>query len=732
MRTYRSASGTEAFLPFHFRSELSVANESASALSRTFANRDFFSGSALRAVIWSILASFCLVVLLPTLAISLELITNLSPLSVEMTSTELKEFNRFTGMHVHHVGPVYNEPDQPPDREVRRRFQSEDDPEEDATSLDSNEVAASSPRTEKKAVHDIYGEGILRSVWDSRDHWYGELFAMVFRRVDLLQHTEIAMMALFTLVIGLWLLRQWCLSRIHYHSQRAALRVAVSFRNHLHRQVMRLSPEEIDEQSARSAVDLFTFQVDGVRYGLENWISRLAQYPLELACLIGLALSVDPLMTVQWSIPLLLCMFLVERSTTRIAAARRLTDDRLRDEYQALSQQMLNARLVRGFGMEQLDHESFIKRLERTLLPPKELFPSQRRALWFGRLTTPICAVLCLFLAISLGLKLIREASELSIAEATLFVLCALLALRSARELWTLNTVKEGIALAASHLYRYLDRLPSVSQAVGAKFLQPLGRTIHFDAVSYRSATEKPVLERITLNLAAKKSYAIVSLNPLEAKAFALMLPRFIEPQAGRILFDGEDIAWATLESLRAEAMFVGGDDAPLRGTVLENLRAGNNRFSLQQATDAAKQTHSHNFFMRLSQGYETLLTGDDTELDASQRFRLSLTRAVLHNPALLIIEEPKINFDDDTKQLLDDAYQRLLVDRTLIFLPSRLSTLKRVDQVIVLNNGQIAAQGPQSVLINESSVYRHWEYLHFNEFRRLDAARSNGMPKPL
>jgi ABC-type multidrug transport system fused ATPase/permease subunit len=256
---------------------------------------------------------------------------------------------------------------------------------------------------------------------------------------------------------------------------------------------------------------------------------------------------------------------------------------------------------------------------------------------------------------------------------------------------------------------------------VGAKFLQPLSRSLHFDAVTYRTPSQKLLLDRLTLKLDAGKSYAVVSLDPMEAKAFALLLPRFLEPQSGRVLFDGEDIAWATLESLRAEAVFVGGDDPPLRGTVLDNLRAGNPQFALPQVTEAAKQTHAHNFLVRLPQGYETVLTGDD-ELDPSQRFRLSLTRAILRNPALLIIEEPKVPLDEDTKQLLDDAYQRLLPGRTVIFLPSRLTTLKRVDEVILLHHGQVAAQGPQSELVNESPLYRHWEYLHFNEFRHSEA----------
>ena len=352
-----------------------------------------------------------------------------------------------------------------------------------------------------------------------------------------------------------------------------------------------------------------------------------------------------------------------------------------------------------------------------------DLTPSQRDALWLRRLAGTICVLTALFMSLSLGMKLLHSPQELGLSGATAFVLATLIVLYGARQLWGLRSARGKGAVAADQIYRYLDRMPSVSQAVGARFLQPMTRSLHFDAVTYRAPNQQLLLDRVTLRLEAGRSYAVVSVNPLEAKAFALMLPRFLEPQSGRVLYDGEDIAWATLESLRAEAVYVGGDDPPLRGTVLDNLRAGAMQYTLQQATEAAKQARAHNFLIRLPQGYETVLDGRSDELEIGQRFRLSLARAMLRDPALLIIEEPQCDFDDDTKQLLDDAYQRIMPGRTVVFLPNRLSTLKRVDQVIMLSNGQLVAQNAQSELLSLSPLYRHWEYLHFNEFRRLNGA---------
>ena len=138
----------------------------------------------------------------------------------------------------------------------------------------------------------------------------------------------------------------------------------------------------------------------------------------------------------------------------------------------------------------------------------------------------------------------------------------------------------------------------------------------------------------------------------------------------------------------------------------------------MQQVTEAAKMSHAHNFIVKLFNGYETLLTSEGETLDAGQKFRLGLARAIVRNPALLIIEEPWAPLDEDTKTLLVDAYDRICRERTVIFLPARMSTVRRTDQVIVLHEGKVVAFGPHSKLVTQSPIYGHWEYLHFNQFR--------------
>ena len=245
-----------------------------------------------------------------------------------------------------------------------------------------------------------------------------------------------------------------------------------------------------------------------------------------------------------------------------------------------------------------------------------------------------------------------------------------------------------------------------------------MSKTLHFENVKYQTPSGQKILDGVDFKLEVDKCYSITSANPLEARAVALRLPRFIEPREGSVMIDGEDISWVTLESLRAETVFVAADDPPFEGTVFDNIRGGQADLTLQQVTEAAKLTHAHNFIVKLFNGYETVLTSQGDTLDAGQRFRLGLARAIVRNPALLIVEEPWSPLDEDTKTLLVDAYDRICRNRTVIFLPARLSTVRRTDQVIVLHEGKVAAIGPHAKLVSQSPIYRHWEYIHFNEFR--------------
>lgn len=656
------------------------------SIERILSRKSLFIGRARLAAVWSVLATVLLVVLLFDLILLVGLVIDRGRLDLSVTKRNAERFQRLTGIDA----PRVSETDDS-DAENYHIFEDE--------------------------------KGILPAVWQTRDLWWGPAVGGLYRNVGWLQSNMLGLIWLLAVGALTIMLRNFCLRQSRMCAHRVAIDAVSATRRNLHRQVLRLGPEDLDGTGHEVATHLFKNEVETVRIGLYEWITRSFRFPLELAALSLVLLSLNWRLALQWIAPFALAIFLLNGVLRTALRRRDLAADKCRDEEQLLLSSLKNSRLARGLGVEQSEHDLFQKQLDRY----HARLLDEARATEFLENSQPKIVIagvaLIAFLLFLLGVSILTStartgASPMTPAFAVAFLIAVVLSLPGIRYLRTLGSIRHDMKIAADKILRYLDQIPSVSQAVGAKFLQPMSKTLHFENVRFRTPNGRQILDGIDFKLEVDKTYAVVSLDSLEARSIALMLPRFIEPQQGRILIDGEDIAWGTLESLRAEVAFVAASDAPFEGTVFDNLRGGHPEVTLQQATEAAKITRAHNFIVKLFNGYDTVLTSHGDSLDDGQRFRLNLARAIVRNPALLIIEEPTAVLDDDTKSILADAYDRICRERTVIFLPARMSTVRRTDAVLVLHEGKVVAFGPHEQLVTQSPIYRHWEYLNFNEFR--------------
>lgn len=657
--------------PRHFKS-----------LERVFSGRDLFRGKSLRALLWGVFASVALCLLLIDLCLVADLLETRGRL---------------------------------PDLAIERA------PDFSRLFINANAEAALDLAETSAALQTAREEGGLRSVaWRFREvPVLGRLLRSAYHRIAWFRENTKSLALLVLIAFAFACLRGVCLWRAESVSTGAALDVATRVRRTLHRQTLRLGPGDLTDPDGTQVIGLFTNEVDQIRDAIQTWIYRLGCYPSQLLLLIPLAVAVNWRVALQCLILLGGCWFLVQRQRLRFSAARKLEEARAERRLRLLAEGLRKTRIVRGYGMEEFEHQQFHHHLEKFRSGVLHML----NLLHFQRLAVGLLVLVCVA-AVSylVGVKVLQPSflpNGLSFSAALL-----MLAIMSAlpRALAQLSELPDWLSkgsYAADRIYRYLNQIPAVSQAVGAKFLEPVQRSIVFEAASYTLLNKRKLLDGIDLRLTAGEVVAVVSFDPLEARALACMLPRFIEPQSGRILFDGEDIAWGTLESLRAETVYVGGADPFFTGTVAENIICSHSSYTLPDVTEAAKTAHAHNFILKLPQGYETVIGEHGERLDAGQGFRLGLARAVVRDPAIMIIEEPTEAMDDDTKSLLDDSYNRIVRGRTVIFLPNRLSTLRRADTVVFLHHGTVESQGSYAELVKGSSLFRHWEYMRFNQFRR-------------
>ncbi|QDU81226.1 Lipid A export ATP-binding/permease protein MsbA [Polystyrenella longa] len=706
-----------------------MATVEKASVKRLLAGRHFLKGQRRFTLIWAVLASciFCLALL--TLFLLLDLLHTRG--SVQINPDHEAEFRQLL--------PKFNSRvkiDLPVD--LARMFKAdgdggeevsesstEDSDTNDKTKSESEVSNLSEKFTEKDSSHirlrlDYFERGILPSVWWLRNTVWGYPVASAYDRITWLNTNTTALIFLILTLVFLMLLFNLMTSRIWNVSAQIGMEVAQKLRRELYRQVLRLGPADLCEQQQQHAVELFTKDTEEVRTSVESLAYRYARDTVLLVTLVLFALTLNWLLALECLIPLGACWYLIRQELIRFRESRALLDASANKTLNVLSQSFRNTRLVRAYGMETSEHETFSRNLDRLKERLLNVNRRERWSRWFCRMLILFCASIVLILVC---MKVLIDSSNLPLA-AGLSLLVTFIALHwPLKNLAKIPVEKKIAGHAADRIYRYLDNVPPVSQAVGAKFMSPLANSLAFESVHYQTESGQKLLNGLDLTVKAGEKIALVSLNRLECVAAANLISRFIEPSDGRLLIDGEDISWATLESLRAEIAYVGGNDQFFTGSVFENIRTGNNSFSHSAVMETAKQARAHNFILRLPNGYETILGPNGETLTPGQRFRLGIARALLRNPALLILAEPAEPLDTDTKSRLDDAYTQIIQGRTTIFLPNRLSTVRRVDRIALIHEGKVESIGTHAELVKKSPIYRHWEYMNFNAFRTNGSA---------
>lgn len=545
-------------------------------------------------------------------------------------------------------------------------------------------------------------------------HPAGGPFARLIRSVSSLQSTGSSVVVLVSVVCVSIVLR-WVFRSITEAILRSRVAQKVQrLRQNMHRNAIRVEPSDFSGGQAGDIDRLFRDSTVHLETAGCRWGVVVLTATMDVLVLVLVALLTQWRVTLEALVPMLLIHFFIRYEADRGESSLRLLSEQANRVLARMAEGLQKSRIVAGFGMEQVEHQQFQKNLTKYRERCLHLLRQQNYGLWIRRVLTLLLVGIP---AVFLVTHIIRDDS-IGVTAGLLIAGClysSSLAIRCVEDVQGLRTELQSHAAEVS---TFINRVPMVSQAPGAGFLEPMSRSLVFDQVVFSPDNAPGLIQGLDLRLSFGETVALLSLKREPAFAVASMIPRFIDPDNGQILIDGRDIRVATLESLRAEAILVGGNDPVFNATVMENITCGQSDITRQQAFDAAKLVHADNFVRTLSKGYETVLGENGVALDRGQIFRLSLARAIVRQPALLIVEEPDVVLDAATKAMLDDAYQRISGNRTVIFLPTRLSTVKKCSRIVMIHEGKVAVDGVHEQLVRSSNLYRHWEYVHFNPFR--------------
>jgi ABC-type multidrug transport system fused ATPase/permease subunit len=497
---------------------------------------------------------------------------------------------------------------------------------------------------------------------------------------------------------------------MHHGASHATLEAVTRLRRLLYHHTYRLGSLTVASSGANEALGTFTRHVDTVHDGLYSRLTVAVREPIKLLLLVTVAVFVN-----VWLALAVLCaaglVWLIGRQTAIVFRRHGRAGARLAANQLSLLEESLHMmQLVKGYLMDLFNQG----RVERQL---SEYTRAQLQR-FRGEL---VYRPLLIFLGTLAGAALLFVGGWIVLSEhlsvAGLVVLAtAVASMYVPLDVWLANLrLRRRAEESAVAVFEFLDRKGEVGQVVGAEFLQPMSRRLEFDQVSLREPESgRMLLDGLTMTIPAGQRVAIVGADDAERHALAALIPRFLDPSSGEIKIDGKNLRWVTLDSLRSQVSVLMQDHVIFNDTVINNIGCGDPSYSMPQIIEAAKLVHAHHFIQRLPYGYETRIGELGHSLEAGERFRIGLARAVLRDPAILIIEEPRETLDDGTKKMLDDAYSRLLAGRTVIFLPHRLSTLKSCDHVYLIRDGKLVADGEHRQMLHDNELYRHLYYMEY------------------
>lgn len=505
--------------------------------------------------------------------------------------------------------------------------------------------------------------------------------------------------------------------------ERLAQLTVFDLRKSLYRHTLGMNLSQFGEDRTSQLLSHFTHDMEGITAGVRTFFGRAIREPLKIvACLIGAAF-------ICWRL-LIFCLivtpiavYLINRLSKSVKRANRRAMDQMAGVYSHLSESFDGIHIVKAFTMERRERR-------RMHVRAKEYLHKALRIAVYQAFTKPAVelmsiGVVCLAILAG-GYLVLNEQTHLlgirmdyrPLTFERLMTFFALLAgvsdpFRKLAEVY--NQLQRGDA-AADRVYALLDREAPIRDVAKPLATLPSLETLSVENVYFEYQADQPVLRDVSLTIRAGEKIAIVGPNGCGKSSLLNLLPRFYEPQQGRVAWNEHDIRNVRLRDLRSRIGIVTQQTLLFDDTVLENIRYGSTGATYEDVEAAARKAHAHGFIMdRLAEGYGTIVGQGGKLLSGGQRQRISLARAILRDPEILILDEATSQVDIESEQLIHRALQEFMVDRTTLMITHRMATLALADRIIVMQAGQVIDVGTHDELIGRCETYAR---LHEMQFR--------------
>jgi len=493
----------------------------------------------------------------------------------------------------------------------------------------------------------------------------------------------------------------------------AGFGMITDLRNNLYDSILRRSAAFFQKHTTGTLVSTIVNDIERVQYAMSTVMAEFLQ---QLFTLIFTAIVVVLLGGKLAWVLLLFVPFIIYSAGKigrRVRHTTRKGQDKLADIQNILHETITGNRIVKAFNMESWEIARFHKAARR-------LFWANLKSVAAAAISSPLMDI---FGAVAIALLLLLGRDQIAHQRMTAgvffaFIVAVFKLYDPVRKFALFNNNFQQALGASSEIFKFMDTEDDVRERAGAKGLLPFSRSIKFEHVTFsyeaNGDERREILRDIDLEVRAGEILAVVGSSGAGKSTLVHLIPRFFDVTSGRLLIDDRDVRDVTLASLRSQIGVVSQDTVLFNDTVRNNIAYGQPSVSQKAVEAAARAALAHEFITELPAGYNTVIGERGIRLSGGERQRIAIARALLKNAPILILDEATSALDSESEALVQSALANLMTGRTVVVIAHRLSTVRRADRIVVLENGLISDMGTHEGLMKRFGTYRRLYDLQF------------------
>ena len=482
-------------------------------------------------------------------------------------------------------------------------------------------------------------------------------------------------------------------------------------RNRLYKHFNALSLSYFDQKKSGELTSIVINDVANLRRALGTSFHQLLVEPINLLAFIIL------LFIISWKLALLSIVILPIAGLTILSIGRSIrrkskrTAAMIAGITNIITETLSSIRVVKAFAMEGYEVQRFFKETHH-------YFQLILRRAKLRLLASPITETLGVMIGVLLlwvgGIEVL-SGEGLTPEDFLRFILLLFAMMDPLRKLSKVNVSLQAGAASAERIFSILDTEPNIVDKTDSVKINSFEKQIMFNNVSFKYEFDDTVLKDISFEIEKGSVVALVGSSGAGKSTLADLIPRFYDVDKGGITIDGHDIRDLSLNSLRRLMGIVTQETILFNDTVRANIAYGQIDVNDEQVIPAAKAANALEFINELSEGFDTVIGEKGVKLSGGQRQRLAIARAIMKNPPILILDEATSALDTESDRLVHKALETLMVDRTVLVIAHRLSTVTNADKIILLDKGEIKEMGTHNELMEKKGLYSNLYNIQFN-----------------